>query len=102
MVLVRFVFQAPAGKAGQIANEYRKNLDKMKQMMGGNLHLRILTDLSGPFDTLVQEVTVESLAAWEKIRTAMFENPEFGQALEGAQFTYLSGRTEFYTIEAET
>ena len=64
--------------------------------------VRILTDRSGPYDTVVLEVTVDSLATWEKVRTIMFSSPEFAQAQEiTPTMSYRSGQTEFYTIEAE-
>lgn len=102
MVLVRMVIQAQAGKAGEMAGVFAENLGIVKKMGGGDLPVRILTDLSGPFDTLVVELTVEDLAAWEKIRANMFTSPEFVEAMENnPSNTYRSGRTEFYTIEAE-
>ena len=39
-----------------------------RTMVGPNVRVRILTDLSGPFDTVVQEIEVESLAEWERLR----------------------------------
>ena len=102
MVLVRMVIQAQTGKAGEMAGIFKENLSVVKKMGGGDLPVRILTDLSGPFDTLVVELTVEDLAAWEKIRANMFTSPEFLEAMENnPSNTYRSGRTEFYTIEAE-
>ncbi len=63
--------------------------------------MRVLTDLSGPFDTVVQEFEVESLAEWERRRAQMFSSPEFEQAMDGVEENpFVSGRAEFYTIEA--
>jgi hypothetical protein len=102
MVLVRMVIQAQTGQAGEMAKIFKENLGMMKKMWGQDLSMRILTDLSGPFDTLVVETTVDSLATWEKIRANMFASSEFAQAMENnPSMTYRSGRTEFYTIEAE-
>ncbi|MGH2588695.1 MAG: hypothetical protein ACRDJE_27535 [Dehalococcoidia bacterium] len=61
---------------------------------------RILTDLSGPFDTVIQELEVESLAAWERLRAVLFSNPQFQEAEAGMPDVIESGRTAFYTIEA--
>jgi hypothetical protein len=102
MVLVRMVIHAQTGQAGEMARLFKENLAMMKKMWGQEHPVRILTDLSGPFDTLVLETTVDSLATWEKIRANMFTSPEFAQAMESnPSMTYRSGRTEFYTIEAE-
>jgi hypothetical protein len=56
--------------------------------------------LSGPFDTVVQEIEVESLAEWERVRAAMFSDPEFTERPSSGESPFEGGRTEFYTIEA--
>ena len=99
MVLVRFVFQAKWGNAQKVVDEFKENAEMMQRIFGPEVHGRILTDLSGPFHTVVQELEVESLAEWERIRVAMFNNPEFQQAQESGENPFISGRTEFYTIE---
>lgn len=71
----------------------------MQRILGHDVHGRILTDLSGPFDTVVQELEVESLAEWERIRAAMFNNPELQEAQASGENPFESGSTEFYTIE---
>jgi hypothetical protein len=71
----------------------------MQRILGHDVHGRILTDLSGPFDTVVQELEVESLAEWEQIRTAMFNNPELQEAQATRENPIKSGHMEFYTIE---
>jgi hypothetical protein len=99
MVLVRFVFQAKWGSAGKAVEDFKKNAELMQSILGPEVHGRVLTDLSGPFDTVVQELEVESLAEWERLRTQIFANPEFQQAQASGENPYISGRTEFYTIE---
>ncbi len=99
MVLVRYVFQAKWRRAEIVVDEFKKNAEMMQSVLGPEVHGRILTDLSGPFDTVVQELEVESLAEWERLRTAMFSNPEFQQAQASGENPFISGRTEFYTIE---
>lgn len=47
----------------------------MRRESGGRA--RILTDLSGPSNTVVQEIEVESLAAWERQRAEVFSRPDF-------------------------
>ncbi len=97
MILVRHVFQCKWGHSQQV-------VDNMKQMVG-HMHapgsVRILTDLSGTFDTVVQEVVVESLAEWERGRAELFASPEFQKMQEelGSEPPFVSGHAEFYTIE---
>jgi hypothetical protein len=99
MILVRMVFQAKSGKAQAVVEEFKQSADVMRKIVGPNMRARILTDLSGPFDTVVQELEVESLAEWERLRTAIFSDPEFQQRQTGDR-PFKSGSTEFYTIEA--
>jgi hypothetical protein len=43
---------------------------------------------------------VESLGAWERIRAAIFSNPDFQARQTEGEPPFEGGRTEFYTIEA--
>jgi hypothetical protein len=101
MILVRFVLQAQLGKAGQAVEDFKQNKEMMQRILGPDVKVRILTDLSGPFDTVVQEMEFESLAEWERVRAATFANPEFQQAQASGESPFVSGRTELYTIEAD-
>lgn len=102
MILVRMVFQAKWGKAGEVAKRFEEGKELMQRVLGQDVRMRILTDLSGPFDTVVQEFEVESLAEWERRRAKIFSSPEFQQAQESMpENPFVSGRTELYTIEAE-
>jgi hypothetical protein len=62
---------------------------------------RIMTDLSGRFDTVVLESEVESIDAYFAFLHAAFADPEF-QAAQAAMTDspYQSGSRSFYTIEA--
>lgn len=100
MIVVRFVFQAKWGKADDVIDEFKKNAELMGDALGSEVRVRLLTDLSGPFHTVVQELEVESLAAWEKLRIALFNNPEFQERQANRDNPFEYGRTEFYTLEA--
>ena len=100
MIVVRFVFQAKWGQAGEVAKNYERGAEMMKKIVGLNAKMRLLTDLSGPFDTVVQELELESLAEWERVRSKIFSDPEFQEAQATSENPYISGRTEFYTLEA--
>ena len=60
---------------------------------------RVLTDLSGPFHTVVQEIEVPSIAEWEQRRSEIFADPEFQKGQARLEGLIESGRAEFYTIE---
>lgn len=100
MVVVRLVFQAKFGTANQVVAGFKQAMEVAQQVFGPDAHGRILTDLSGPFDTVVQEIEVASLAAWEQMRATMFAHPGFQEAQAASMGLIESGSTEFYTVEA--
>ncbi len=101
MILVRFVFQAKYNQAVPVVKMFKETEGMMDKIAGRKVHGRILTDLSGSFNTVVLESTFESLAEWERIRTKMFSSPEFQDGSNDDANLIESGRTEFWTIEAE-
>lgn len=100
MILVRFVCQAEFGKASEVVAGFKQSGEIARTLVDPHVHGRILTDLSGPFDTVILEIEVESLAEWEQLRVTLFSNPEFQEAEAGLPNVITSGRTEYFTIEA--
>jgi hypothetical protein len=98
MILVRDVFQAKYGHAGDLVALFKEA--RQRWPAAGAYGARILTDASGPFFTVVTETEVESLAAWERLVGEIFANPQFGEWFARMQPLVESGRREFYTIEA--
>lgn len=99
MILVRTILHAKFGKGGELAKIMANSAGgtaSATQMKG-----RVLSDLSGEFDTVVIEGVHESLAAWEEFRAKLFTTPEFQEGMSTGQDMILSGRQEFFTIEAE-
>ena len=95
MILVRVTFQAQFGKAGEI-------VEIMKREPPPDVRGRILTDLSGPFDTVVLETVVESIDEYFRQMREMFANPEMSEEMRSVYGLVASGTREFYTIETET
>jgi hypothetical protein len=101
MVVVRLVFQTKYGKAQEVVDQFKRDAAIMRRAFGKERRARLYTDLSGPFHTVVQEIEVESLAEWEQMRAKMFTNPEFQEAQSSmTEMPFESGRTEYYTLEA--
>jgi hypothetical protein len=73
----------------------------MMAEVGAPRRWRVLTDLSGTFDTVVQEVEVESLAEWETLRVRLFELAAFRESMATMQEFVMSGRNELWTVKAE-
>ena len=105
MILARTVFQGKFGKGGELAAAMSKGNEEfaatMEKLVGTPRKWRVLTDLSGSFDTVVFEVEAESLAEWEKVRTAMFQMEDFGESMAQTVDMIVGGRNEYWTIEAE-
>lgn len=100
MILVRFVCQARSGRSSDLVAGFKQSLEVAGTVVGPKVRARLLTDLSGPFDTVVQELEIESLAEWERLRGVLFSNPQFQEAEAEMPDVIESGQTEFYTIEA--
>ena len=99
MMLIREVFQGQYGNAGELVR-LMKEMDESFAMQG-IASARILTDLTGPFDTVVVESVVESLDNYYRDMFAMFANADQAQQFNPMAALVESGRREIYTIEAE-
>ncbi len=95
MILVRMVFRVRQG-------HIRQMVEAMKQTTAAVPNRpRILTDLSGPFNTLVMENRYDSLAAAEQWRNALFQSQEFKDSQASTPDWIEAGSTDYYTIEQE-
>jgi hypothetical protein len=65
MLVARQVFHAKYGRSDELVTLFRELNARMREEGELFPQFRILTDVSGPFFTVVTEVTVENLAAWE-------------------------------------
>lgn len=94
MIVVRGVFQAKYGMGDQLVQLLKEA--QAFWPMGRNA--RVLTDLSGPFFTVVSEGEYDSLSAWEAAAQDIFGHADFGAWFERMQPLVESGRREFYTL----
>ena len=101
MILVRTVLQAQFGRGGELAAAFAENNRRITSELGVQRRWRLLTDLSGTFDTVVLETEAESLAEWERVRGELFRTQAFQESMARTQGMIVSGRNELYTIEAE-
>ncbi len=99
--MARTVIQTKWGKADKVVNGM-KEMMKSGPMPEGGHKVMLLTDLSGEFHTVVMEAQFDSLAAWEAYRAQMFSGPEgASDGEDDMEEMMVSGRQEFWTIEAE-
>jgi hypothetical protein len=97
MLIVREVFVAKPGQAGKLAKLW-------KRVMGSDPNIRILTDLVGNYNSVVMEMQVESLAAWEQEMQKYQRgemppmDPADAEAMKNYTEQYLTGRREVWQV----
>jgi hypothetical protein len=94
MIVVRGVFQAKYGKGGELVELFKE----AHTMWPVGRNARILTDLSGPFFTVVSEAEYDNFGAWEANVQAIFGDARFAALFERMTALVESGRREFYNL----
>jgi len=64
-------------------------------------HLNVLTDVSGPMYTLINEIVVPSLGDFEEVRDKSFTQPGFEDWFKQFQLYVEGGRREYFTVEGD-
>lgn len=99
MILHRTVFHAKLGKAANVVAALKQELAALPADQLAAYQPRILTDISGRFDTVVIETVHESLATYEQFRAVLLSrNWEPGQGINMLDLLE-TGSNEYYTIE---
>ncbi len=96
MILVRNVFQLKFGKAREAAALIKENEALFKKH--GGAPTRYLTDVTGPFYTLVLEITYASLADLEQQQKEVMGAKEFADWYQRFIPLVESGRREIFSI----
>lgn len=100
MLVVRDVFQAKYGRGDELVALF-KELDGYWHASSHEVpfrSFRILTDASGPFFTVVTEMEVDNLAAWEGVVAQELALPQFGEWFARMTSLVETGRREFYHL----
>jgi hypothetical protein len=98
MLVARQVFQAKYGKGDELVALFKDFNARMQADGVTDMNFRILTDASGPFFTVVTEVEVESLAAWEGTFSEGMARPWMGEWFGKMVPLVETGSREFYRI----
>ncbi len=98
MLLIREVFVAKPGQAGKLAKLFKKT-------MAEPMKARVMTDMVGPYNTVIMEMEVPSLSEWEKMMEQYKSgkpDPNMSQedmeAMKNYTEMYTKGRREIYQI----
>ncbi len=96
MILVRDIFRLKFGRAKEVKALLKDGRRFMDQ--GGATSVRQLTDVTGPYYTLVLESTYENLAGWEAGMSNAQPDPAWAAWYERFKEFVESGYREIFTI----
>jgi hypothetical protein len=97
MILVRNVFQLKFGKAREAVAIIKDGIAIQKKL-GSEVSMRLLTDITGQFYTLVLELTVPSLAALETTQPRIMGDKDWQANYQKFVPLVESGHREIFTI----
>ena len=99
MIVIRNVFQLKFGKAREAVALMKEGRAIEKRVMSGlEYSSRVLTDVTGPFYTLVLELTVPNLATFESNAPRLFGDKEWQAHSQKMASLVDSGYREIFSI----
>ena len=98
MLLVRQVFQARYGRGAELVALFQEFNTRMREGGETGPRVRIMTDASGPFFTVINEIEVENFAAWEGAFGEAMAQPWMDEWFSRMIPLVESGAREFYNI----
>jgi hypothetical protein len=99
MILVRNIFRCRFSKGGEVARLIQETRAQWGPV--GRLPMRVLTDLDGPFDTVVTETVIESIDEYNRLLRERFADADVARLLAPLADFVESGRREYFTIETD-
>jgi hypothetical protein len=99
MIVIRNVFQLRFGKAKEAVALMKEGIAIQKRAItGADFSTRLLTDLTGPFYTVVLELTVANMTTFESYAPRLFGDKDWQAHYEKLAPLVESGHREIYTI----
>jgi len=99
MIVIRNVFRLKFGKAREAVALMKESLAIQKRTLTGtDFSTRVLTDVTGPFYTLVLEITVPNLATFEMHAPRLFGDKDMQANMQKMAALVESGSREIFTI----
>jgi hypothetical protein len=98
MILVRNSFQVKFGRMKEAVALMKENLARARS--AGHQPGRLMTDLTGPFYTLVLELEYENLAEAEKRQGELMKLPGWQEAYQKFAAVVDSGRRDIFSVVA--
>ena len=98
MFIIREVMQCKPGKVRPLMEKFKALSSAVQEL--GRPPLRLLTDVSGDFWTLVIEVPVEAIEDFFALEQTLMKNEAMGKAMAGYHDLVAHGRREIYRVES--
>ena len=99
MIVVRNVFRLKFGKAREAIATVKEQLAIQKRILSGtDYSARVLTDVTGPFYTLVFELTFPNLSAYDAVASRVFADHDWHASYQKLIPLVDSGSREVFTI----
>jgi hypothetical protein len=99
MVVIRNVFRLKFGKAREAVALFKEGITIQKRVgAGADFSTRLLTDLTGPFYTVVLEITVPNMSSFEKEAPRLMGDKEWQANYQKVGALVESGYREIFTI----
>jgi hypothetical protein len=99
MIVIRNVFRLKYGKAREAVALMKEGLEiQRKALAGVDFSTRVLTDVTGPFYTLVLELTVANLATFEMNAPRLFADKDMQANMQKTAALVDSGYREVFSI----
>ena len=99
MIVVRNVFQLKFGKAREAVALMKEGLAIQKRVLSGvDFSTRVLTDVTGPFYTLVFEINAPNMSTFESTAPKLFGDKEWQAHYQKLSALVESGYREIFTV----
>jgi hypothetical protein len=101
MVVIRNVFRLKFGKAREAVVLFKEGIAIQKRVGAGvglDFPTRLLTDVTGPFYTVVLELTVPNLAAFEGAAPQLLGDKDWQANYQKIGSLVESGSREIFTV----
>ena len=100
MIIIRNVFRLKFGKAREAVALFKEADAIQKRVAGTDFPIRLMTDVTGPFYTVVLEVTAPSLTAFEAGAPQLMADKDWQANYQKIGALVESGYREVFSVVA--
>lgn len=93
MIVVRNTFTAKPGCASRLAAQFKEAV-----AVAGMLRSRVLTDLTGNFNTVILEYDADNLQQFEASMRQYESDAAFREKMKGYTDLYVTGKREIFKV----